>query len=233
MNENNLTVDKFIEYLEEKENIVISKRTLRFYAAEKIFPPPEKRDGNIGYYSIDKIPKLKVIDLLKSSGLSIAQIRRKLNSDTHITPEVLAKVEDAVIDGINEMLKARISYLQNTYYNKRCYGTHPLRDSLKRLEDKIRQSYGETDYLSFISKITGNLGSYICVFPPKFTDEELDALLGISKAAKLRLRISKVKNNMGLGSVENVKEEVKKRLKDRIGNHIGNLQGVLKELDTM
>jgi DNA-binding transcriptional MerR regulator len=233
MSEGYLTVEKFVEYLKEKENIVVSKRTLRFYVAEKIFPPPEKRGGNVAYYSLDKVPKLKVIDLLKASGLSIAQIRRKLNSSTYITPEALVKVEDAVIDGINEMLKARIAYLQNTYYGKRGYGTHPLRDSLKRLQDRIRQSYGEDDYLSFISRVTGSLEAYICAFPLKCTDEQLDDLLGITKAAKLRLRIRKVKHNMGLGSVENIKGDVKKRLKDLIGKHMSRLQDVLNELDAM
>ena len=232
MDKNYLTVDEFIEYLAEKEDIKISKRTLRYYAAEKILQPPAKIGGNIAYYTLDQIPRLKLIRLLKSSGLSISQIRQRLSTDTHITADTLAKAEDAVVDGINEALKARVLYLQNTYYNKKCYGSHPLRDSLERLKDNISSTYGKTDYLSFISNITGNLEAFLCALPLNCTDEKLDELLGLTKAERLRERLKKVKVNMGLGNVDRVKAEVKNQIKALIERHIEQLQNVLKKLET-
>ncbi|MFC1667657.1 hypothetical protein ACFL0P_07375 [Candidatus Omnitrophota bacterium] len=61
-----LTVEEFIKYLKEQKNITVTRRTLRYYALNRIFPPPAKKHGNRGYHSISQIPQLETILLLKS-----------------------------------------------------------------------------------------------------------------------------------------------------------------------
>lgn len=77
--------------LDELTNRVgMSVRTIRFYTAKGLVPPPIRR-GRSGYYTSDHVARLELVRELQGHGFTLAAIERYLNGiPAETTPEDLA-----------------------------------------------------------------------------------------------------------------------------------------------
>jgi DNA-binding transcriptional MerR regulator len=68
----------------------LSVRTVRFYAARGLLPPPE-REGRNGYYNADHVARLELVRELQAHGFTLAAIERYLERiPADATPEDIA-----------------------------------------------------------------------------------------------------------------------------------------------
>lgn len=229
MGENYLSVDKFIEYLKEKENIIITKRTLRYYALQGIFPHPAKIGGNKAYYYLDNIPKLKLILLLKSFGKSIKEIRSLINKDFRITEEGLVKLEQEMVDRIAE---AVVDSVYKIFQDNKSQHEQHLQ-KLDRVIDNLYYYDPKADekksYFSFISKLTDSLRKYICIIPNNWDKNDFEGLFLVKSILGYNRKV----NYEDKEKIKTIKERVKSKVEKLIKDHINALQKEQELLRTL
>ena len=235
-----VTVDEFIKCLKEREDITITKRTLRYYALEGLLHRPAKFGGNKARYLIDQIPKLKTIILLKSFGKSIKEIKELMNKDTPITEETFMKIENNIVERIAQSLTGEIIKLITLETAHRKHRERLLAKAVNRIDDYESRAGDAAKYASFIIKITGHLKDYLCVIPSDWDIAKFTGLLGANFTPNRGIGLDFVrKDEKPLRSanyhidnqkMEEVKNRTKKRIKALIENHLEEMR---KEVDAL
>lgn len=234
-----LAVDDFLTYLKSKENIDITKRTLRYYAAEGILPPPVKIGGNRAYYSTYQITKLKTILMLKACGKSIKEIRNVITSDMSITPEDMKRVENGVVDKIADEFKGVVA----KSYSKRKYERNEHSRILERINDRLEchpELETTLNYLPFLEQVTALLNRSSCVIP---RERELNKILKIREIIEIAFKLEGGLNHRDAYyrktlartkiRAKKLKDTIKTIVEKLYKNHIKYLQEELLKLQNL
>ncbi len=129
----------------------ISVPTLRYYDKEGLFHHMERTDGNIRMFSETELLTIKWISCLKSTGMTLKQIKGYLDMNTvgdttlEVRLELFNEREQAVLDQMKELEKT-MAMVQI----KKWWYTTSLELGSEDLESKIKQKdYPEDIYKQF------------------------------------------------------------------------------------
>lgn len=245
MNEGYLAVEKLIEYLKEKEGITITKRTLRYYALNGIFPHPAKIGGNRAFYSLSDVPKLKTVIFLKKSGKTIKEIKDGLGSGVHITQEGLDSLQKGLIDRLRELLVNEIERILATgtkLYKNRISLLDRATKNIEQYESKVGS---HTAYLSFVMKLSALLNRYPHILPQSWGIKEVNSLLGVTFAPTRGMGLDYIRKKPSIkyhkdegyyvasDKLETLKHKTKTKVKELVNKRIEELQKLLVYLQNI